>query len=289
MINHTEMLQNTFLINLAIDKIFKNTYNNVIDIWRCVVHVNKSKIPEDIAKNMVIAIQEAVCDDILEDIAKSKIQTKNSIPARIWDLINRNLIKLLNTQDCSVGKASRGPWEMLVVFEKHTQYVVTFMREKRFSDLVKAQRKRKNMHYLDMLTKHFNSDLTSPYEQLSIISHEFDDENKMQEKIQILLSDLRGNAEIVRHHILVLFDTIGFELVNVRAVMLTPALEIAYEEDWSNHIDKRESLVVSTVDNIESPYNNPNRGLKLKGRAIEKQKKNRPKHKQRKDENKEQA
>ena len=221
---------------------------------------------------MVQAVQSAVGDDIHEDIAVNRLPTKNSIPSRIWDFINRNLIESLQTQDCSVCRASRGPWEMLVVLEKSTRFIVTFMREKRFSELVKSQNKRNKMHYLDMLTLYFNGNVSSPYSQLSIFPHEFNDEDRLDEQIQLLLRDLRGDSEIVRNHILVLFDTVGFELTSIRMVMLTPSLEIAIKEDWNQYIYRNESVIVETVDNSDSPSNKPNRGLKLKGRAIEKRK-----------------
>ena len=99
---------------------------------------------------MVQAVQSAVGDDIHEDIAVNRLPTKNSIPSRIWDFINRNLIESLQTQDCSVCRVSRGPWEMLVVLEKSTRFIVTFMREKRFSELVKSQNKRNKMHFLQL-------------------------------------------------------------------------------------------------------------------------------------------
>ena len=245
--------------------------------------MDNNQIPENVAKLMVQAVQSAVGDDILEDITINRLPTKNSVPSRIWDFINRNLMDSLQTQDCSVCRASRGPWEMLVVFEKNTQYIVTFMREKRFSELVKSQNKRNKMHYLDMLTKYFNRNLSSPYHQLSIFPHFFSDEDRLDEQIQLLLRGLRGDSEIIRNHILVLFDTVGFDLTSVRMVMLTPSLEVAIEENWDTYIVRNESLIVETVTEIDSPSNKPNRGLKLKGRAIERQK-NKPKRKKNIDE-----
>ena len=65
--------------------------------------------------------------------------------------------------------------------------------------------------------------------------------------------------------------------------MLTPSLEVAIEENWDTYIVRNESLIVETVTEIDSPSNKPNRGLKLKGRAIERQK-NKPKRKKNIDE-----
>lgn len=72
--------------------------------------------PALIAK-MVRCIEDAVGDDIRADIRQHDLQTKNSVPSRIWDLLNTNIIKTLDTEDCTIAKAHRGPWEMLVVYE----------------------------------------------------------------------------------------------------------------------------------------------------------------------------
>ena len=86
--------------------------------------------PELITK-IVRCVEDAVGDDILADIRHHDLRTTNSVPSRIWDFLNSNLIKTLETEDCTIAEAHRGPWQMLVIFEKTTQYIFTFMREKR--------------------------------------------------------------------------------------------------------------------------------------------------------------
>ena len=242
--------------------------------------ISSMAIPPELAGKIVKCIEDAVGDSIRADIRESDLRTYNSVPSRIWDYINRNIIRALEAMDCSVITAHRGPWEMLVIFEKSTQNVITFMREKRFSELQRQQHRRNRMHYVDMLAKQFNSDLLADQDQLSIFPHEFSDEDRLAELVQTLLYDLDGNAEIVRHHILVLFDTVGFQLAHIRAVMVTPTLEIAQgsEWDWSRYISVVESAVVETVDDTHTPAIQPNRGLTLKARALER-KRNKPKPK----------
>mgnify|MGYP000240660884 CR=1 FL=1 len=93
--------------------------------------------PALIAK-MVRCIEDAVGDDIRADIRQHDLQTKNSVPSRIWDLLNTNIIKTLDTEDCTIAKAHRGPWEMLVVYEKSTHCIFTFMRESALLNFVIA-------------------------------------------------------------------------------------------------------------------------------------------------------
>ena len=244
------------------------------------MHTTNISFPSELIAKIVRCVEDAVGDDIRADIRQHDLQTRNSIPSRIWDLLNTNIIKTLDTQDCTLAKAHRGPWEMLIVFERSTQCILTFMREKRFTELRNRQHKRKNMHYIDMLSKQFNEDLRSD-QQLSFIPHGFSDEDRLAELVQTMLQDLEGNAEVVRHHVLVLFETAGYQLTHIRAVMVTPSLDIAQnsEQNWSRYIAADESVVVEEVDNPASPSNQPNRGLSLTAKAMARQK-SRPKQKE---------
>ena len=96
-----------------------------------------------------------------------------------------------------------------------------------------------------------------------------------------MLHDLEGDAEVVRHHVLVLFETVGYQLTHIRAVMVTPSLDIAQnsEQDWYRYIASYESAVVEEVADHGSPANQPNRGLSLTAKAMARQK-SRPKQKE---------
>lgn len=245
------------------------------------MHVTDISFPSELIATIVRCVEDAVGDDIRADIRHHDLQTRISVPFRIWDLLNTNIIKSLDTQDCTIAKAHRGLWEMLIVFEKTTQCILTFMREKRFADLRNSQHKRNDMHYLEMLTMQFNKDLLADEQQLCFIPHTFSDEDRLAEFVQTMLHDLEGDAEVVRHHVLVLFDTTGYQLTHIRAVMVTPSLDIAQnsEQDWSRFISADESTVVEKVANPQAPENQPNRGLSLTAKAVARQK-NRPKRKE---------
>ena len=156
------------------------------------MHTTDISFPSELIAKIVRCVEDAVGDDIRADIRQHDLRTRNSIPSRIWDLLNTNIIKTLDTQDCTIAKAHRGPWEMLIVFERSTQCILTFMREKRFTELRNRQHKRKNMHYIDMLSKQFNEDLRSDQQQLSFIPHGFSDEDRLAELVQTMLQDREG-------------------------------------------------------------------------------------------------
>ncbi len=244
------------------------------------MHKNEIYVSSKLAKEMVRCVEDAVGDGIREDVQSRGLQTRNSVPSRIWDLLNTNLIETLKIQECTVTKTHRGPWEMLVIFEKTTQCIFTFMREKRFAELRKKQKKRAHMHYVDMLARQFNSNLIATPSQLRLFPHTFSDEDRLVELIHALLADLKGDIEVVRNHVLVLFDTEGYQLMHIRAVMVTPDLEIAEgsEQDWSAYISTHESVIVEKVVNPYAAENRPNRGLSLKAKAVARQK-NKPKRK----------
>ena len=235
---------------------------------------NTITIPEEIITAIVRCLEDSVGDDILTDIQKNGLITMNSIPSRIWDILNTSLISALNVKNCSLVTTKRGPWEMLIIYEKTSQCIITFMREKRFAEIKKKTAKRKHMHYLDAFAKNFNWDLISKQQNFGFTPHEFVDESKLDELVQELLQDLQEDVSVVRHHVLVLFDTAGYQLTHVRAVMVTPSLEIAQgcEQDWSKYLSINESVVVEKVSNPAAPENQPTQGLTVKAKALARQK-----------------
>lgn len=240
--------------------------------------------PELIAK-IVRCVEDSVGDDIHTDILQNDLRTTNSVPFRIWDFLNSNLIKSLEMEDCTVAETSRGPWQMVIVFERTTQYIFTFMREKRFSELRRTQHRRKRMHYLDALTRQFNPDLVADQQQLSFLPHTFSDENMLPELVQTLLCDLGSDISIVRNHVLILFETAEYQLTHIRAVMVTPNLDIVQNiaQDWSPYISANVSSVVDKVSHPEAPENQPNRNLKLKAKAITRKKDKSQQHRSKED------
>lgn len=241
------------------------------------MQTNTMNFPEDVITKMVHCVEDSVGDDIREDIQRNGLLTRNSVPSRIWDLMNTKLIESLETKNCTVATAHRGPWEMVIIFEKATNCIFTFMREKRFSNLQKKQRSRLHMHYIDMLAAQFNKTLLADYHQTTLFPHQFEDQENLAELVQSLLQDLGSDAELVRNHVLVLFDTVGYQLTHIRAIKVTPSLDIAQgcDQNWSKYITVSESSIVEKVDHPDEHSNNPSKGLRLKSAATER-KKNKP-------------
>ena len=62
-----------------------------------------SCFPSQVASQIVRCIENAVGDDIREDIRQNKLRTTNSVPFRIWDYLNKNLLESLDSEDCCVA------------------------------------------------------------------------------------------------------------------------------------------------------------------------------------------
>lgn len=57
------------------------------------MHTTDISFPPELITKIVRCVEDAVGDDIRADIRQHDLQTRNSIPSRIWDLLNTNLIK----------------------------------------------------------------------------------------------------------------------------------------------------------------------------------------------------
>lgn len=85
-----------------------------------------------------------------------------------------------------------------------------------------------------------------------------------------MLHDLEDKIPVVRNHVLVLFETVGYQLAHIRAVMVTSDLDIAQNssQDWSQYISANAGSVVEKITQPSAFENQPGKGLKLKAKAI---------------------
>ncbi len=232
-------------------------------------------LSDKLAKALVKCVEDAVGDEIKEDIIRSKIRVTNSIHSRTWDYIYTSVLNQLENEECVVVVSNSGPWEMAIIYDSTTGNVITLMREQRFRTLQRNQRKRSKLHYLDCFARALNEQLRAENEQLSLLEEQPSDLEKARQRVSQLLNDLAGKADVVNHHVLVLFDTYGYQLVSARAIMVTPNLDIAKgsEINLSRFITARESVIAETVSAVDSAANNPGRSLKLSKKALERKKK----------------
>ena len=60
------------------------------------MHTNTISFSAELVSKVVRCVEDAVGDDIQADIQRNDLQTRNSVPSRIWDLLNTNVIKTLD-------------------------------------------------------------------------------------------------------------------------------------------------------------------------------------------------
>ena len=57
------------------------------------MRTNNICFPSEVRVKIVKCVEDAVKDDILADIQHHSLRTTNSVPTRIWDLLNTNLAR----------------------------------------------------------------------------------------------------------------------------------------------------------------------------------------------------
>ena len=96
---------------MNLDIFSKNAYNHVIrSKGRYRMYTPNISFSTELIAQIVHCIEDAVGDDIRADVRQHNLQTTNSNPSRIWDFLNTNVIKALDTEDCTIAKTHRGPW-----------------------------------------------------------------------------------------------------------------------------------------------------------------------------------
>ena len=232
--------------------------------------------PRSIAHAMVASLEEAVGTNIQEDICRSNLETRNSVPARKWDYLCTNLINNIKFETCTTFIADRKIWKLPVVYESLNKTIYTFMREARFRELQHKRNGIKEKHYLSLFARFANNGLFSGTSQLPLFPHPTASMNQLQEELRTMIPDWQNGFPDIQNQVLVLFETAGFQLISVRAVLITPGFEIVEnsEQSWTEFISGNMGLVPEKIDNPEEPANQPSRNLKLTAKALKRQNKN---------------
>ncbi|MFI3174579.1 MAG: DUF5986 family protein [Bacillota bacterium] len=235
-------------------------------------HTLLDDIPNLVPTTIVKAISEVVGDGIQEIM--NGLETTNSESALFWDLLNTELVKAFATGDCMAYKVKRGPWQMILLYEKESKCLFSIMREQRFKEIVAERPKRRKMSYLDMLTHTFNSDLQSQSTQLSLFSDaplkKFEDEHLLKIQVEKLTKEIQEDSAVIQRYVLVLFDAKDYQLKSVRATMVDSNLNVVSEKKWTEYIDVQESVIMERLDGEEDGSSQFVSKLSLTAKGLEK-------------------
>lgn len=217
-------------------------------------------------KEIVSAINRAISEDVFDDYQRSGLdrQHSNSYNQLIWDHINDNLSHIADEHIIG-GYTKRGFWNVYSMFDTQTGYIYSFMREKRFFQITKEQRK--IPHYITALASECNPDLEPT--QMSFFPIE-SDKAETKAIVDCICNDLSIPFEIVKRHKVILFDTNHGILSSVRCCTADRTLEIHDSMELTSYININESIIIEEVDDLVAKSNNPTLGLKFKDKAKKK-------------------
>lgn len=191
---------------------------------------NAIPISDDQKSFIANGIYRAITQEMPEVIAEHNLPTTLGGGLFRWNFINRNLSENLNG-DFETSIQPRGSWRIPLLRDKKTNLSFSIMSEANFR---KVQRSTSNsIHYLEALISH-NKNREPLSRQLSFFpDSRCRDENVLSNLRDQLLSCFTG---IVEEHVLILFDYNFAGVTSARAVLLTPKMEIAVSDDWTQFL-----------------------------------------------------
>ena len=191
----------------------------------------------DIAHAVVDALRlalEVIMPGIMDD---NNLTERNGYGQFRWNPIITQLrerCQHLGWVDFSVCR--RGAWKTPVLFHAASRNLITFMTEGTLKTV--QHRKDKGKHYLCGGAS-YNQGVKAKHEQLELeLPGILPTMEKWVAKSREELADaVCASVGEIEGHILVLFDAHVDKLLTVRAVRLTPSLEISTEEeDWTKYL-----------------------------------------------------
>lgn len=193
----------------------------------------------DFKHDVVNALRLSIEDVMPEIMMEHNLLERNGYGQFRWNAIISQLRDMCyHLGWIELNTCSRGGWRTPVLYHQKTNFIITLMTENTFK--IVQKRTDKGKHYLCGGAS-FNQGLEPQYEQieLELPGVPVDSEPWVVQSREQLASAVKASVEEIRGHVLVLFDTYADKLLSVRAVRLTPSLEISTaEEDWSELIGK---------------------------------------------------
>lgn len=211
----------------------------------------------DLKQGIVNALQLSTENIMPEIMVDNNLLERNGYGQFRWNVIIsqlRGMCYHLGWIELSI--CPRGGWKTPVLYHPKTGLIITLMTEDTFKTVQK--RTDKGKHYLCGGAS-FNQGLEPQYEQieLELPGVPVDLDPWVVQSREQLARAVKASAEEIKGHVLVLFDTYADKLLSVRAVRLTPSLEISTaEEDWSELIGKGFDAygIVEPLQNAEDEY-----------------------------------
>lgn len=196
--------------------------------WSCL-----SSVSSDVIQKIYQCLFEAVGEDYQEAESHLNLETHVSKPFLIWDLIYRNLIHTFTGSNVIYSTKKRGMWEVMLLYDKCSKTVLSFIKDSRFSAIRKAKAGQQPQYIRALLT--LNSGLQAKRKQQRLFpDHVFRDDSS---ELAVLLDDLCKNfmepvLGEIPNHVMVAFSANYGQITSLKAYVLDKDLDAVDEEDW---------------------------------------------------------
>ncbi len=190
------------------------------------------KVQQEDIQDIFECLSHAVGDDRQEASEHLELRTHISDPFLNWDLIYRNLMNKFDEGNLSYSVTKRGMWTVLLLYDKNSKLLFSFMRDTRFND-IRRQNSKTRPQYVQALIN-LNAELQAPSKQLRL----FENESKFtQTELETTLNELCSNFEGTvdtqnSRHVMVVFSNKYGYINSLKAYLLDKDLDIVCEQDW---------------------------------------------------------
>jgi len=209
--------------------------------------MNNFQIPiDDFMKSQIFKAIVDGSKDMDAFIADQNLSFNNGFPLVRWAFINKRLYLDVQNENVMNLKCKRGPWQLVLMFDKPTGYLYVFMKNSRFEEVQSGSRQASTpFHYIEALAS-YNIGVESELDEYNINKDrlgeyqtylEIDSESVAILTEEILNSMLGDMKEQVKRLVVVTFTTSNLGITEFKAIIPTTNLDIIYQEDWSTFID----------------------------------------------------
>ncbi|EQB19882.1 hypothetical protein UNSWDHB_2818 [Dehalobacter sp. UNSWDHB] len=205
------------------------------------------RISEQVIQKIYQSLFQAVGEDYQEAESHLELETHISRPFMIWDFINRNLIKSFFQTNVLYSTKKRGMWEVLLLYDKESKMILSFMKDTRFKDVRKAKRGRQPQYVKALLLLNKSLQAKVKQQKLFYITEPECDNDQLNALLDSLCANfMEPVISEIKHHALIVFSSNYDQLTSLNAYMLDSDLDIVSEKDMlnvakpimSNEVDK---------------------------------------------------
>jgi hypothetical protein len=183
--------------------------------------------------NISQSVNDAFSLDVNELYRSIQTPTQMGKPFVSWDMLYGKIERCLDPTKYLVHYVKRGAWTILLVCNRTTKTLYSFMKEKRLKEITSGKGNKARQHYIETLAQ-LNSAFQSKVCQLSLeYSNIPQDQNRdLSESLSLLIPD---NTYIGGHHVVIAIPERMYAIISLRAILLGPDMNEIEALDWGGY------------------------------------------------------